>query len=437
MTSSLGRIALVGLLLTLVHLPSAQAAPCQIDDFPAATLLVPHFSVDLDSCDATRSETVVAVTNIGPDAEIAHVTLWTDWGVPVVDFDIYLTGYDVQSFAMGAIFCDGVLPQTGSAVSPHGAISGSPIAFPSCNNSPVPGQGPNYSNPFSGALLMLLEEWFTGKESTALGTCAGADRGDNVARGYITIDVVNDCTLSFPSDPDYYTSGILSVNNTLVGDVIQFDGSQQSAWRTPVVHIQSASSQLEPGDHTFYGRYNNASAADLREPLPSTFQSRFVQGGRFDETELLVWRERSGPPASVACGTTPGGIPIASPEALWFDEQESVVLGAPSMPLATQAFKVSEDGGNPYNFGFGFLNLQHDGLDPIYNDGLAQGWVTVVHRASGLYDVAAHAVPFDSLCPQSGVLFFPPSPFVTPTIPGLFGDGFESGDTSAWTLTVP
>ena len=29
--------------------------------------------------------------------QIAHVTLWTDYSFPVIDFNIYLTGYDVQS----------------------------------------------------------------------------------------------------------------------------------------------------------------------------------------------------------------------------------------------------------------------------------------------------------------------------------------------------
>ncbi len=47
-----------------------------------------------------------------------------------------------------------------------------------------------------------------------------------------------------------------------------------------------------PVDHTFYGRYNDATAADYREALPTTMAARFVNGGGFDGgTDYLIWRE--------------------------------------------------------------------------------------------------------------------------------------------------
>ena len=34
--------------------------------------------------------------------------------------------------------------------------------------------------------------------------CAGQDLGDRIARGYVTVDTVNNCTLRFPGDAGYF-----------------------------------------------------------------------------------------------------------------------------------------------------------------------------------------------------------------------------------------
>ena len=38
-----------------------------------------------------------SINNASATAVLAHVTVWSDWSVPVLDFDVYLTGYDVQT----------------------------------------------------------------------------------------------------------------------------------------------------------------------------------------------------------------------------------------------------------------------------------------------------------------------------------------------------
>src|SRR5215213_4992621 len=68
---------------------------CDISLLPAATLLLPYFEVDVTS--RQGETTLITVTNTSNVEQVAHVVLWTDWGFPVIDFNVYLTGYDVQS----------------------------------------------------------------------------------------------------------------------------------------------------------------------------------------------------------------------------------------------------------------------------------------------------------------------------------------------------
>src|SRR3954454_17316745 len=84
-----------------------------IDDVPAATLLLPYFEVDLNN--ANGINTLFSINNASATAVLAHVTVWTDQSVPALDFDVYLTGYDVQTISLRDIFVNGNLPVTASA----------------------------------------------------------------------------------------------------------------------------------------------------------------------------------------------------------------------------------------------------------------------------------------------------------------------------------
>ena len=99
-----------------------------IDDVPAATLLLPYFEVDI--ADANGVNTLFSINNASATAVLAHVMVWTDLSVPVLDFDVYLTGYDVQTINLRDIFVNGNLPRTASAgqdpgdtISPQGPAS--------------------------------------------------------------------------------------------------------------------------------------------------------------------------------------------------------------------------------------------------------------------------------------------------------------------------
>ena len=91
----------------------AVAVICTIDAVPAATLLLPYFEVDLNNPNGLT--TLFSVNNASATAVLAHVVVYSDLSVPVLDFNIYLTGYDVQTINLRDIIVNGLIPQTASA----------------------------------------------------------------------------------------------------------------------------------------------------------------------------------------------------------------------------------------------------------------------------------------------------------------------------------
>ena len=170
-----------------------------VDDVPAASLLLPYFEVDLD--DPSGVTTLMSINNASATAVLVHVTVWTDLSIHVLDFNVYLTGYDVQSINLRDVLQNGNLPVTASAgqdptdsISPQGPIS-QDINFASCSGILA------YDNPALDAIYLdHVQSSLTGQPSTVFfgGSCAGVDHGDRIARGYVTADTVNACSLDFP-----------------------------------------------------------------------------------------------------------------------------------------------------------------------------------------------------------------------------------------------
>ncbi len=94
----------------------------------------PFFQVDLN--DAQGMSHLVSVNNASARPALARMVLWTNWGVPTLAFDIYLTGYDVQTLNLRDLLL-GQLPLTGSTVSSRGVLSEAGD-FPGC--APPPAQ---------------------------------------------------------------------------------------------------------------------------------------------------------------------------------------------------------------------------------------------------------------------------------------------------------
>src|SRR5215813_6409377 len=99
-------IPVIAVMLVSVPRP-VKAVIGTIDNVPAATLLVPYFEVDLNNPNGIT--TLFSINNASATAVLAHVTVWTDQSVPALDFDVYLTGYDVQTINLRDIFVGGNL----------------------------------------------------------------------------------------------------------------------------------------------------------------------------------------------------------------------------------------------------------------------------------------------------------------------------------------
>ena len=179
--AALAAMALVLCVRGLAAPPPAAGVLCTLDNVPAATLLLPYFEVNLD--DPNGQTTLFSVANASAAAVLAHAVLWTDLGAPTLAFDIYLTGFDVQSINLRDVFAYGQLPRTadaandpGDTTSPKGPLSQG-AAFPDCKGLLPP-------PPLTGPFLAYLRAAHTGAPLPQGNGCVGASHGDHVARGY-------------------------------------------------------------------------------------------------------------------------------------------------------------------------------------------------------------------------------------------------------------
>jgi hypothetical protein len=458
--------ALLGLLAGRIP---AVAEICTIDDVPAATLLLPYFEVDLENVDCIN--TLFSINNASAAAAIAHVTVWTDQSIPTLDFDVYLTGYDVQTISVRDIF-NGNLPRTADrgadandAASPSPPLGTTqapnvnPFTGPFTPGSPTEfdfggSSGPcvaPYTNPvLDNFRITNLRAAHRGQNAPAYGGCLGANYGDNLVRGYITIDSVTQCNLLFPSSATYFSGGIADNRNILWGDYFYVDPVNNSAQGETLVHIESCPTPsvgdgaddcpFVPGDYTFYGRYAAVAGQDQREPLSTTFASRFVQGGLFNGgTDLIVWRDSKTIPTGFngpyTCGAVdrPSWFPLNQTDVVAFDEQEnpqdlcftgdvvSPPLGGAQTCFPLEAQRVSLSGGNVIgsdpapdaDFGWIYLNLNTAVTGVAYpatDPSIAQAWVTTLMSAEGRFSVGYDAVQLDSACAPRNLVFLGGTP---------------------------
>lgn len=417
-------------LLSLVALGGqASAVIGTVDDVPAATLLLPYFEVDLANTGGLT--TLFSVNNASATAVLAHVVVWSDLSVPVLDFNIYLTGYDVQTVNMRDII-NGTLPRTASAgqdpgdtISPKGVFS-QDINFASCT-----GQLP--LGPLSATYIDHLKKSLTGQASSLLGgRCAGQVFGDNIARGYVTIDTVNNCTLRFPGDAGYFVAGgtgDATNQNVLWGDYFFVTPDENYASGETMVHIEASATNPEtsvPGQYTFYGRYVTWTAADNREPLATNFATRYILGAAFSGgTDLIAWRDSKVNQGAFTCpasmGVRPSWYPLGQEQIVIFDEQEhpevpqTTPVSPPLpnegiIPFPAEAQRTAVDGEDfpvSFNFGWLFLNLNATvaaaGNNPPEDPLAAQAWIETIMSAEGRYSVGFDAIKLDSATAASHV----------------------------------
>lgn len=431
---------LLACLLVVLAAP-AFAVIGTVDDVPAATLLLPYFEVDLDNPDGVT--TLMSINNASAGAVLAHVVLWTDLSVHVLDFNIYLTGYDVQTINLRDILVYGNLPLTADdgndtpqdTISPQGIFSDDD-AFPSCDGL-LP-----YSNPaLSSAYIDHVQSALTGQASDVFfaGKCSGIDHGDRIARGYVTVDTVSVCSTNFPTDDSYFLAGgtgTATNQNYLWGDYFIVNTSREFADGDTLVHIEAAPF-LDASYYTFYYRYTftdvtSTPGADQREGLGNIFAVRYVSGGGFDGgSSLLTWRDSKLDIVPFSCTLeAPNAFPLGQRQVVVFDEQENPEVpgcqispcpeGSDIFPWETQRTLV---GGSTLPttepFGWMYLNLNDEvggtSANAFSSQAVMQNWVSVVMDANaGHYSVGFKAIQLGNV---TGWL----EPFIV-TIPGASND---------------
>jgi len=266
------------------------------------------------------------------------------------------------------------------------------------------------SPPAPPYFVQHLKEALTGHPSSLDSMFYSRDWGDNVARGYLTVDPLVACHLLFPSDPGYFAV-IATADNELLGEVTIIDPWNNFAHSEPAISLEASNVLFTPGYLTFWGRYPNAAFQDYREPLPTTFASTFfLTGEPFDSTDQIVWRERSSTLRS-ATPDYPSDMPFDKIAVTWFDEESHpflsfvppVLPGQPIIslveyPEVTHLYTTTEIS-YPVSFGW-----QHSILQPVIPSFSDQGqaWMVLRSWKAGRYATSHAAIPLDSSCVASG-----------------------------------
>jgi hypothetical protein len=459
---------------------------CETSVMPAATLLLPIFDVNITAAIGASDNTLFTITNVSSSPQIAHVTVWTDWSFPVLDFNIFLTGYDVQSISMYDVIARGqvapggpgtsstltsISPQAPNSIANAGSAPDDNDTNPNIPDANVLSGGSCSGTNLPGTLPPELVAAVQTALTTGLYNIAGTTVGCGTtriggthtnARGYVTIDVANNCSIALPTNPTYFSTEIL-FDNVLIGDYQQVNGDPtvgNFAQGNPMVHIKAvpeggpAGSIPLPGTtnlpYTFYDRYTPAGnrKIDRRVPLPSTFAARWIEAGTSNfQTNYKIWREgvAVGSQTTACTGAAlNSAMPIA--QVVRFDEREnsfgltgnvicSPICG-PDVPRLPEASIVSTSSAvifpahtaSPDVSGWMYLNLNNQPpINANYTSPsgyvpsrASQNWVIVSMFAQGRYSVdfdaamlgngcsGAALVPSPEIGPAGGIFVCPP-----------------------------
>ncbi len=421
----------------------------RISNEPAATLLIPYFEAQVPKKIGSKPSgitTLVTVGNASASAGLVHVTLWTDLGIPVLNFDMYLTGYDQVTFNIQDIL-NGKIPFTADdgldqvdTVSPADGISNQGLLSQDINYPGTTGPcrlhdptAPATDTPLETSVIEHLRASLSGRASPLLNACAGLFHNDKkqTVRGYITIDDVNECTTLDPSSLDYYN--VIGTRNIWWAEYLTLDRSKKVGRGDTAVHVRAETNDAEtlgPGAYTFYTRFEGIASQSVRQPLATTFfapfdnvpkDSLYPQG-----TSFIVWRDpKASSAAPFPCGATPPWYPLGQDDMVAFDEQENpedlsfLPETPPAPPVAVNPFpaatqKVKLDTvGFPISFTRGAIYLNLNNFVPAASNvpneapGIMQNWVIAVRENKNKYSVGTRATHLDSATNTNSVLLIP------------------------------
>ena len=316
---------------------------CAFDAVPAATILFPFVALDYNN-PLTGTSTTFSITNVSAEAQVVHVTVWTDFSAAILDFNILLTGYDVISMNIREILVNGQLPVTLYQANPATAgvaVNGPVSAANTLNGSWLnPGMDPPqptidlgtrcdttnssypglYATPIPPGFLGLFQDYLQVSQTvdrqhsndcfkpyddpyTLTPEPFWAERDTTYPTWmYITADVVENCNKLFPDAFGYFTSEV-RFDNVLIGDVFWTNTAERFSEASNAVHLEAdldlgAVATTAPSGFpvSFYHRYAvvNEGVSDFREPLPTAWAFRYLGAG-IDNigTDVRVWKGSS------------------------------------------------------------------------------------------------------------------------------------------------
>ena len=322
----------------------AYANYCARDYVPAATLLVPYASVDMDSTglvpETGGGSTLLWVTNVSAERQIIHISVWNAYSSPVVDFDEVLSGYDVWRIDFKDMLTGhfdyfdtegidgfwrpptaklpGVSTNLGIVVQPFGPTSNCvnpllppaqdtdyPLDLTSADGCAFPyGFHPEYG---SGIVRRLRNAIYTNDYqlnycSTPATLLSNPPWLDAITRDplffYVTVDAVDYCSRDFPNSAAYWYNHVTpDEDNVLIGDIIYINYKTNQSDSIPAVHIEyDGDYELGPDGPYFYTLmgYDTTGGVsgpylDRLEPLATAFAFRYMNAGGVS-TELVVWK---------------------------------------------------------------------------------------------------------------------------------------------------
>ncbi len=455
---------------------SASAVTCTSDQHPAATLLVPYFQVSYDMTGATPAlvstgvgarDTIVTIANASAAPMVAHVSVYDRNSSFLLDFNVALTGFDVQAMRMSDILA-GNLPSAGSTVGggvcQHEGGGVYPAGFLRVN-PPSPATGLDNSRAISDYPSPAFGPAFSNGLITSLtNDCAGGS-SLGLAQGYMTIDMANYCNLSNPSDPAYWQNNAAGMENNLFGEIIFTSGLGLPTYGLSTVNLEAdsafglaAQSSATPV-RTFYARYWNAGDnsgitgtvtggptcancgsgnpttdlnlsspwnigyGDMREPLGLRYGARWfdladtTSGLEILTSNFQVWR---GPYNGASCDVNGPTVVLT-----FFDEDENTITQGgcispcsttvDNFPLETQQTNISAFGHPSAAAGWVSMNF----LNTVQGSIFDQAWVN--YTFEGNIALESILVPGTQLDPSTcNPLGTETSTFtITPAVPAI------------------
>jgi hypothetical protein len=409
---------------------TANNASCELGNYPAATLLLPYFEVDFRAASTTAVNTVFTVINTSRAPQIVRITVWSDYGFPAMWFSCFLTGYDAQTFSMYEIVARGILPATSSNYQ-RGTASADNTAN---NNFHANIWCERAGGSLTRDMLLRLQNVLSNGRREEPNCRVGGEH--ELAIGYVTIDVVNSCSIDGPTDETYWREVIL-FDNVLTGDYERINPEVTQgnyAGGNPLVHIRAVPDGGVAGSvaatalpFTFYDRYTPAGAKkiDRRQPLPSSFAARWIEGGRDSfHTNFSVWREGVVGATKSECEyVRNAALPVNRSAIVRFDEQDNpsiITCGEQTcggtLPVVSSVSAGSGEllppiAGASDVAGWIWMSLDNripgSSASAYATPRASQNWVTVQMYAEGRY-----AVDFDATALANGCTTAP----VTPSI---------------------